>query len=46
LWICDIRCLSDTCWISHNCINQAEDNVKGIVSGSLVNQIDQNQSAR
>jgi hypothetical protein len=46
LWICDIRCLSDTCWISHNCINQSADNAKGIVSGSLVNKIEQKQSAR
>jgi len=38
LWICDIRCLSDTCWISHNCINQSEDNAKGIFTDTLVNK--------
>ena len=46
LWICDNRCLSDTCWISHNCINQSEDNAKGILTDSLVNKIEQKQSAR
>lgn len=30
LWICDIRGVSDTCWISHNCINQSEDNSKDL----------------
>lgn len=30
LWICDIRGISDTCWISHNCINQSEDNSKDL----------------
>ena len=46
LWICDNRYISDTCWISHNCINQSEDNTNGIISSSLVNEIEQKQSAR
>ena len=51
LWICDNRCVSDTywyrhCWISHTCINQSEDNAKGIFTDSLVNKIDQKQSAQ
>lgn len=46
LWICDIRCLSDTCWISHTCINQSENNAKGIFTYSLINKIDQKQSAQ
>jgi hypothetical protein len=46
LWICDNRCLSDTCWISHNCINQSADNAKWILTDLLVNKIDQKQSAR
>ena len=46
LWICDIRCLSDTCWISHNCINQSENNTKWILTYSLVNKIEQKQSTR
>jgi prepilin-type N-terminal cleavage/methylation domain-containing protein len=49
LWICDSMCASDTCWfrhcwISHTCINQSEDNAKGIFTGSLVNKIEQKQS--
>jgi prepilin-type N-terminal cleavage/methylation domain-containing protein len=49
LWICDNWCVPNTCchrccWISHACINQSENNAKGIVSGSLVNKIDQKQS--
>ncbi|MBN2594013.1 MAG: hypothetical protein JXA81_10935, partial [Sedimentisphaerales bacterium] len=40
LWICDIRCLSDTCWISHNCINQSENNTKWILTDFLVNKIE------
>jgi prepilin-type N-terminal cleavage/methylation domain-containing protein len=28
LWICDNWCISDTCWISHNCINPSADNTK------------------
>jgi len=51
LWICDNRCVSDTCWhrhcwISHTCIDQSEDNTKGIFTDSLVNKIDQKQSAQ
>jgi len=46
LWICDIRCLSDTCWISHTCINPSEDNTTWTFSGSLVNKIEQKQSAQ
>ena len=51
LWICDNRCVSDTCWLRHcwisnTCINQSEDNAKWILTDSLVNKIDQQQSAR
>ena len=51
LWICDNRYVSTKfccrhCWISHTCINQSEDNAKGFFSGSLVNKIEQKQSAR
>lgn len=51
LWLCDNRCVSDKCrhrhcWISHTCINQSEDNAKWIFSGSLVNKIEQKQSAQ
>ena len=46
LWIYDIRCLSDTCWISHNCINQPENNTKWILMDSLLNKIEQKQSTR
>jgi prepilin-type N-terminal cleavage/methylation domain-containing protein len=46
LWICDIGCLSDTCWISHTCINQSEDNTRWILTDMLVNEIKQKQSAR
>jgi hypothetical protein len=46
LWICAIRCVADTCWIAHNCINQPEDNAKEIVLSSLLNKIEQKQSAR
>jgi prepilin-type N-terminal cleavage/methylation domain-containing protein len=46
LWICEDRYISDTCWISHNCINQSEDNSKWILTDSLVNKIEQKQSAR
>jgi prepilin-type N-terminal cleavage/methylation domain-containing protein len=50
-WICDNRCVSTKCrcrhcWTSHTCIDQSEDNAKGIVSGSLVNKTEQKQSAR
>jgi hypothetical protein len=51
LWICDNRCISTKChcrhcWIPHTCTNQSEENVNGIFSGSLVNKIDQKQSAQ
>jgi hypothetical protein len=46
LWICDNWCISDTCWISHTCINQSEDYANGIISSSLINKIEQKQSAR
>jgi prepilin-type N-terminal cleavage/methylation domain-containing protein len=51
LLIYDNRCVSTKCrcqhcWILHTCIDQSEDNTKGTVSGSLINKIEQKQSAR
>lgn len=51
LWICDNRCVSTKCecrhcWTSHTCIDQPEDNTKEIVLSSLLNQIEQKQTAR
>ena len=48
LWVCDNRCVSTKCWhrhcwISHTCINQSEDNTKGVFTGSLVNKINQKE---
>ena len=46
LLICDYRCISDTCWISHNCINQSENNDKWILTDLLVNKIEKKQSGQ
>ncbi len=51
LWIYNNRRVSDTCrrqqyWISHTCIKQSEDNSKAVFTDSLVNNIDQRQSAQ